>query len=289
MCEWCMKHGDGKKWYENAKNYSNELADQYNLKEYLTEQWMNFETVFIRKIMGFSSIGLGYKFKTPIIGRILRNKAEKMIHSEKKHRNPVRADGHFGQIIPLEDAQMIMSELAAEPIILNYCMCRWMQRGIKESVCINFGVLSEVIEKLPRFIPEGKTARIDSETAVAKLEEFNKQGKVASVWFQPVPYINAICSCENPQCGGLRLRRDFGLHSVYKAEYVAQVDADLCQGCKKCVSMCQFNAITFSPTLQRAIINQENCFGCGNCRHMCNAEAISLMPREELPILKGQY
>lgn len=58
-----MKHGAGKKWYMNAKNYSNELADELNLKEYLTEQFMNFETVFIRKVAGSSSIGLGYSLR----------------------------------------------------------------------------------------------------------------------------------------------------------------------------------------------------------------------------------
>jgi hypothetical protein len=115
-----MKHGAGGKWYLNARNYSNELADERNMEAYLTEQWMNFETVFIRKIMGFSSIGLGYKLKMPIIGRVLRWQAENMIHSESPSRKPVRADGHFGQVIPVEEAKIILSSLAAEPIIQNY-------------------------------------------------------------------------------------------------------------------------------------------------------------------------
>ena len=117
-----MQHGAGKKWYLNARNYSDQLAKDMNMEEYLEEQWMNMENLFIRKIKGFSSIGLGYKMKMPIIGRILRSTAEKMIHSEKKNRLAFRADGHFGQAIPLEDAQLIMSELAAEPIIENYCL-----------------------------------------------------------------------------------------------------------------------------------------------------------------------
>ena len=63
-----MKHGAGAKWYMNAKNYSNELADSIQAKEYLTEQWRSFENIYIRKIMGFSSIDLGYKLQLPIIG-----------------------------------------------------------------------------------------------------------------------------------------------------------------------------------------------------------------------------
>ncbi|MBY9017787.1 MAG: 4Fe-4S dicluster domain-containing protein [Candidatus Lokiarchaeota archaeon] len=259
------------------------------MREYLTEQWMNFEQIYIRKIAGFSSKDLGYKLKMPIIGRILRWSAESMIHNDSKNRNAKNADGHFGQVIPLEDAQLIMSELAAEPIICNYCMCRWMQRKKKEAVCINFGVLSEVIEKLPRFIPKDRTYKIDRETAMEKLEEFNKKGYISSVWFQPVPYINAICSCESPECGGFTLRNNFDLDVMYKAEYIIQLDQDNCQGCKQCVATCQLSAIRFIPSMNRVIIDYDKCFGCGVCRHACQHDALKLIPREDFPGFDGTY
>jgi len=284
-----MKHGAGGKWYMNARNYSDQLAKEMNLEEYLTEQWRLFEQVYIRKIMGFSSIGLGYKLKMPIIGRLLRRSAEGMIHSESKNRKAFRADGHFGQVIPLEDAKVILGGLAAEPIIENYCMCRWMQRGMKEACCINFGVLSGVIEKLPRFIPENTKLRLDREEAMERLEEHNRKGYVATVWFQPVPYINAICSCENPECGGLRLRQSYGLHTVYKAEYVVEVDPDRCQGCRSCISLCQFGALRFIPSLGRALVDQSKCFGCGLCRHACKHDALAMVPREQVATSKGHY
>jgi NAD-dependent dihydropyrimidine dehydrogenase PreA subunit len=281
-----MKHGAGGKWYMNAKNYSNELAKEMNIAEYETEQWRAFEQVYIRKIMGISSIDVGYKLQLPLIGRVLRWNAEKMIHSESKNRNAVRADGHFGQVIPLEDAKIILGNLAAEPIIENYCMCRWMQRGVKEACCINFGVLSGVIEKLPRFIPKNNVYRLDREEAIKRIEQHNRKGYVASVWFQPVPYINAICSCENPECGGLRLRQDFGLNSVYKAEYVAEIDPDRCQGCKSCVSMCQFSALRYIPSQGRVMVDLRKCFGCGVCRHACKNDSIRMVPREQFPGLQ---
>ncbi len=284
-----MKHGAGGKWYMNARNYSKTLADSLNLQAYLEEQWKNFEQVYIRKIMGISSIGLGYKLKMPIIGRVIRWSVERMIHSESKNRKPVRADGHFGQVIPIEEAKMIILNLADEPIIQNYCMCRMMQKDIKDACCINFGVLSTVIEKLPRFIPKNMKTRLTREEAAEALEEQNRKGRVTTVWFQPVPYINAICSCETPQCGGLRLRMDFGLYTVYKAEYVAEVNPDFCQGCKTCIAGCQFGAIRFSPTLGRVIIDQAKCFGCGLCRDNCPHDAIKLVPRDEIPGLRGRY
>lgn len=289
MCDWCLKHGNGQKWYLNARNYSNELAKEMDMEEYLNEQWMSMENLFIRKIKGFSSIDLGHKLKMPIIGRILRSSAENMIHSEKKKRVAFRADGHFGQAIPLEDAQLILSELAAEPIIENYCLCRWMQRGTKECCCINFGVLSGIIEKLPRYIPKDRVLRLDRETAMKRLEEHNKKGYIASAWFQPIPYINAICSCESPECGGLRLRTNFDLKAFYKAEYIIQLDQEKCQGCKSCVAMCQFSAIRFIPSQKRVIIDYDKCFGCGVCRHACKNDALKLIPREEYPGFDGTY
>ncbi len=283
-----MKHGEGGKWYDNARLYSNELADEHNLREYLEEQWKAMETLFIRKIMGFSSIGLGYKMQMPIIGRVLRWAAERQIHREGSGRNPIQADGHFGQVLPMEDAQHILGNLAAEPICLNYCVCRWMQRGVKDAVCINFGQLSGVIEKLGRYVPSDKFY-ISREEAIEALERQNKKGYVASVWFQPVPYINAICSCESPECGGLRLRNDFGLKTVYKAEYIVEIDPDKCEGCKQCVSMCQFGALRYLPSIDRVIVNLDKCFGCGVCRHVCKHDAIKIIPRAEVPGQAGNY
>jgi len=289
MCQWCFKHGDGGKWYNNARLYRNELADEYNASEYLQEQWKNMETLFIRKIMGFNSIGLGYKMQMPIIGRVIRKVVEAQIHSEKKNRNPVRADGHFGQVVPLEDAQHILGNLAAEPIIKNYCVCRWMQRGVKDAVCINFGQLSGIIEKCTRYIPEGVKYKLDREEAIQALQEQNQKGYVATVWFQPIPYINAVCSCESPECGGLRLRNDFNLRTVYKGEYVINIDIDKCQGCQSCVKMCQFSALRYLPSVKRTIVDLDKCFGCGVCRHACKHDALSLVPRESVPGQAGRY
>ena len=87
----------------NSKNYrADVISSEDDMRSFLEEQWMNMENLFIRRIKGFRSVGLGYKMKMPIFGRVLRAAAEGMIHSEKKHRNATRADGHFGQAIPLE-------------------------------------------------------------------------------------------------------------------------------------------------------------------------------------------
>ncbi|MBN2080108.1 MAG: hypothetical protein JW838_14160, partial [Spirochaetes bacterium] len=126
MCDLCMKHGAGGKWYLNAAHYSNEIVEKYNLRDFLMEQYMNFEQMSVRKIHGFNAVGLGYKLRIPLIGRIIKHTAEKMLHSTRPPTNPFKAEGHIGQVIPLEDAIAILETCAAEPIIEKNCMCRYM-------------------------------------------------------------------------------------------------------------------------------------------------------------------
>ena len=76
MCDICMKHGAGGKWYLNARHYSEEVVAKYDLREFLLEQYKHFEQIPVRKIAGVSPTGLGYKLKIPIIGRIIKKSAE---------------------------------------------------------------------------------------------------------------------------------------------------------------------------------------------------------------------
>lgn len=36
MCEFCHKHGEGKKWYLQAKNYSEDLLSDLKRREFLS-------------------------------------------------------------------------------------------------------------------------------------------------------------------------------------------------------------------------------------------------------------
>ncbi len=289
MCDLCMKHGAGDKWYLNAEHYADKVVQQYGLREYLLEQYKNFEQVSVRKIHGFSAVGLGYKLRIPIIGRMIKNTAEKMLRSEKPPKNPLKAESHIGQVVPLEDAIAIIENCAAEPLIQKNCMCRYMSRGIKEACCINFGVMSEIIEKLPRFIPEKDKFHISKKEAVQRFTEHNKKGYIGSIWFGPFPYINNLCSCENPECAGIRPRVDFGINSIYKAEYVVQLENQRCNYCGLCINACPFNAINADKTKKTIKINMEKCFGCGVCRHFCPSQALHISPRDLVPEVRGKY
>ena len=127
-----MKHGAGRKWYLNAQHYSDEIVEKYNLRDYLMEQYKNFEQVSVRKVHGFNAVGLDYKLRIPIIGRIIKHTAQKMLHSTKPPVNPLRAEGHIGQVVPLEDGIAILEECAAEPMINKNCMCGICLAGLRK-------------------------------------------------------------------------------------------------------------------------------------------------------------
>ncbi|MHA1690425.1 MAG: hypothetical protein ACTSU7_02190 [Candidatus Heimdallarchaeaceae archaeon] len=58
MCDHCLEHGTAGKWYFNARNYSKELAEELDLKEFLMEQYKTFEAMQVRKLGRFSAVGL---------------------------------------------------------------------------------------------------------------------------------------------------------------------------------------------------------------------------------------
>ncbi len=290
MCKWCKKHGAGGKWYLNARNYTDELAKEIGAEEYLTVLWQNFERVYIQKHFGVTAKGLNYKLQLPLFGKLLRWYIEHKIHREK-NLNAKDGDGHFGQVIPLEEAKLIVGMAGNNQggIVRVKCVCRKINRNVDEYNCLAFGVLAEVATKIPRYIPETGAKKLDMDEAETFLEEINARGRVHTVWFEPVPFIGGLCACDYPSCTGLRMRRDFGLNAVYKAEYVAVIDYDSCTGCKTCITRCQFGALNFSDSLGKAHISQWRCFGCGLCKDVCPEGAITLVPREELPALQGDY
>ena len=56
--------------------------------------------------------------------------------------------------------------------------------------------------------------------------------------------------------------------------YYATVLDHKCAGCKSCIALCPFNAITFNEIEKVAVINDILCKGCGTCVAGCPSKAI---------------
>jgi heterodisulfide reductase subunit A len=53
----------------------------------------------------------------------------------------------------------------------------------------------------------------------------------------------------------------------------AWIDADACSGCKTCIPMCPFSAISRDEQREIAVINEALCKGCGTCVAACPSGA----------------
>jgi len=52
---------------------------------------------------------------------------------------------------------------------------------------------------------------------------------------------------------------------------------ELCSGCKSCLDICPYKAITFSEENKKSAVNEVLCKGCGTCVATCPSSAITAL------------
>ena len=57
---------------------------------------------------------------------------------------------------------------------------------------------------------------------------------------------------------------------------VSVIAEEYCTGCKTCLSVCSYSAITFDEKKHVSVVNEAICRGCGNCTASCPSGAITL-------------
>jgi len=281
MCEFCMQHGEGKHWYLQMKNYSNEL-----LHAPLTAQQ--------KQVTGFNSRleWLDNDFKWTIIpsggGKSAQDRSP--VESEPKEPLPERSDEqiladrkleHFGQVLPLEDVEKVLH--MADSITRLPCACRYFSRGlVNQRYCFGLGIDRNHVLGI---FPDSSACLevVEKEEAINLIRRFDDEGLMHSVWSAVTPYVSGLCNCDGDCQAYGGYIREKGLPSFFRAEYICQVDLDQCNGCRECMRQCQFGAQFYSSAMGKVTIDPRLCFGCGVCRVACPQSAISLIPRANAP------
>lgn len=263
MCEFCVQHGEGKKWYLAMQNYSRELLDQDSRLDYLA----HFANEFTTRVPG-NLAWLERLSHTPLHGP-----AKPFL----KHQ--LQRD-HYGQVVPLEEVEQILRQV--DGIVRLPCVCRRVTTGDQNArycyALTGDPRLAEVLDD--SFSLEYLTAP----EAIAAVRALDQEGLVHSVWTFKTPYIGALCNCDQ-DCIAYRICNARGYFQLFfKAEFVAEVDPALCTGCRQCLRQCQFGAIRFSAVNHRVEIDPRQCYGCGVCRAGCAKQAITLTARAEHPV-----
>ncbi|HDQ15483.1 MAG TPA: CoB--CoM heterodisulfide reductase iron-sulfur subunit A family protein, partial [Bacteroidetes bacterium] len=57
---------------------------------------------------------------------------------------------------------------------------------------------------------------------------------------------------------------------------VSQISESFCIGCKTCIDVCSYGAITFDEIKKVSVVNEVICRGCGNCVAACPSGAATL-------------
>jgi len=277
MCEFCTEHGEGKKWYLQMKNYAAELlhaelspaqvaaAQATSRLEWHNRFWESFTIPAIRGVA---------------------EPEEEMPPGETSEVQPSeeeivarRKAVHFGQVLPIEDVEQVIEMV--DSITRMPCGCRFMTTGMADKrYC--FGLGMDRYGLLGRFPDAASSLEVlDKKEAKKIFRQFDEEGLMHSIWTGVTPYVVGMCNCDR-DCGAYKGYVEMrGAPSFFRAEYICQVDWDLCTGCRSCMSQCQFGAQFYSSALAKVYIDPARCFGCGVCRAACPQDAIALSPRQE--------
>lgn len=275
MCEFCMKHGEGKKWYLEAKNYSEDLMDDLRRRKMVAEFFGNPDSLG-SDVAGLSKLEKAPGFVKSVMRPLIVRKAKKE---------------HFGQVVPLEEAEQILNFVNS--VVRVSCICRHITLGEDKRYCYgvsmgpNGGKMMEILRGLDdSFLngPEdGGFETITKEEAVAAFRDHEREGLCHTVWTFRAPFIGGVCNCDRSDCLAMRATVSHGVPVMFRAEYVAEVDPDKCIGCRQCMRVCQFGAIYYSASNEKALIEKRWCYGCGICRSSCKQDAIGLQDRAKVP------
>lgn len=108
---------------------------------------------------------------------------------------------------------------------------------------------------------------LSKEEALKSIRGLDKEGLVHSVWTFKTPFIGGLCGNRNQDCMAYRMthaRKDYPV--MFRAEWVAGVSMDACNGCRLCMRQCQYGAIRYSSNNKKVMIDPTACYGCGVCR-----------------------
>jgi NAD-dependent dihydropyrimidine dehydrogenase PreA subunit len=275
MCEFCLKHGEGEKWYLQAENYSEDLLSDVRRRKFIKGFFSNPGNL-ADDIKSLEGLEKAPSFVRSLLTRMVTRKLKKI---------------HYGQVVPLEEIKEIFQFVNS--IIRVACLCRHVTLGKEQRYCYgismgpNGGKFGEILRNLDSSYNAGPYSAgleaLSKEEALAAFERHEKEGLCHTVWTFQAPFVGGICNCDRADCLAMRCTVTDHVPIMFRAEYVAAVDPEKCEGCRQCMRVCQFGAIAYSPSLQKVKIDEKGCYGCGICRSSCNRKAIRLEDRRQVP------
>jgi hypothetical protein len=196
MCEFCLKHGEGKKWYLQAENYSEELLHDVRRRRFI-EHFLTSTEETRRGIQQMEKLDKAPRFVRSLVRRVLNRRMKRE---------------HFGQVVPLEDIERILA--LVNSVVRVACICRHVTLGQEKRYCYgismgpNGGQMAEILEGLDNSFMSGPDSAgvevLSKAEALAAMREHEQEGLCHTIWTFRTPFIGAICNCDRTDCLAMR-------------------------------------------------------------------------------------
>jgi len=275
MCEFCHKHGEGKKWYLRAENYSEDLLSDVRRRKYI-ERFLSRPERLRGDLESLEMLDRAPALVRGALVRVLSNRQKRV---------------HYGQVVPIEDLERILGFV--NTVVRLPCICRKVTLGREKRYCYGLSIspggggFSRILRGLePGFLAGPDTSGLETmtkEEALQALREHEHEGLCHTVWTFHTPFIGGLCNCDRSDCIAMKATVSHDFPVMFRAEYVARIDPGNCSGCRQCLRVCQFGAIAYSVAEKKSAVDARRCYGCGICRAACSREAISLLDRASVP------
>lgn len=275
MCEFCHKHGEGKKWYLRAENYSEDLLSDVRRRKFI-EDFVSGPEHLREALEELERLDQAPAIVRRALAWALSNRQKRV---------------HYGQVVPIEDMERIFGFV--NKIVRLPCICRKVTLGKEKRYCYGLslspggGEFSRLLQCLEHSYLKGPDTSefevLTREEALQALREHEREGLCHTVWTFRTPFIGGLCNCDRSDCIAMKATVTHDFPVMFRAEYVAKNDPERCNGCRQCMKVCQFGAIAYSGAEEKTTVDARRCYGCGICRAACSRGAISLVDRSSVP------
>ncbi|MDD5680149.1 MAG: 4Fe-4S ferredoxin [Candidatus Omnitrophica bacterium] len=273
MCEFCVKHGEGKKWYLNAKNYSDDLLNDIRRRKITISHFYWVDRTYKQYFNFFKNLPLHIPLIQATVKAVLKSTFQYV---------------HWGQVVPIEDVKRILA--ITNSITRVPCVCRMSTKKKEERVCFLISMnpgkmgIADIIDQSYFGGPDiAKFEGVTREWAVSFFKESEKKGMIHTVWALKAPFVGTLCNCDySTGCIPMLMLTEI-VPVMFKSEYIACIDKNLCVGCQECSKVCQFKAVLFDKKDKKSMVDKTRCYGCGICRRACKNTAIILTDRYRIP------
>lgn len=268
MCENCTKHGEGKKWFLQAKNYSDDLLADLNRTAYIKEFFAG-------------QARLAGRAEPMRNLRLLPSPLRRMVRSVILRQ---MARDHYGQVVTMAEVREIIGMTGT--VFRLPCVCRRISTRQEKRYCFGFSLSPDSLGAVGLVDasywegPDGTgLEKLTPDQALGLLEDLDREGLVHSVWTFRTPFIGGLCNCSAAECRAMLASLTYDLPVLHPGEVVASLNQSACRGCGACARRCQFGALQYEREHRRLALDPSKCFGCGLCAGACPAGAISFSGR----------